>query len=87
MTQISDVFTELFYGGGSWLMLIILVSMILVISVKIKYSLIIFIPISIFLGFNYLNKATPINHLDWCAVIMWILPIFLVLIELEKRRG
>ena len=86
MTEIAEVFTEMFYGGGAWLMLIILVSMILTISVKVKHSIILFIPISIFLGLNYLDNATASNNLEWCAIIMWIVPVFLILIAIQQRR-
>jgi len=87
MSEITETFTELFFGGGAWLMVIILVAMILVISVRVKHSVVIFIPISIFLGFNYLDNATASNNLQWCAIIMWIVPIFLILIEFQQRKG
>lgn len=86
MSEITEIFTELFYGEGAWLMLILFVAMILVISIKVKYSVVIFIPISIFLGLNYLDNASASNNLLWCALIMWILPLFLILFEIQKRR-
>ena len=86
MTEVSEIFTELFYGSGSWLMLIILVSIIMIVSLKVKYSCVIFIPICLFLGLSYLDNATEANNLLWHTIIIWILPIFSILIEVKTRK-
>jgi len=80
MSDISLVFTELFYGAGSWLGLLILLSIIVALTMKAKYAGVLMLPVTIFLGINYITYDTP---LLWNGIIMFFASLF-ILINLTK---
>jgi len=84
MSSISDVFTELLYGEGIWFGLLILLAIIIGISAKTKYGGLFCLPITVFLGIDYLGQGET-YHL-WGAIIMFITSVFLIL-NIAKQRG
>jgi hypothetical protein len=74
MSSISVAFQELFYGSGAWLGLILLLALITVLSARIKYTGVLLLPVSIFLGIDYLN-----NDLMWHGIIMFFCAVFVVI--------
>lgn len=75
----EDFFYEMFYGYGGLITVIILVSLILLVSSKNRWAGIAFIPISVIIGLNYLTYVTPDNGLMWGAIIMFLMPFFIIL--------
>lgn len=67
MSSVADAFTELFYGTGSWLGLLLFLVIIMVVSLKNRLIGVLMIPVTIFLAINYLNYPT----LMWNALIMF----------------
>jgi len=47
---------ELFYGSGKWVTLTVLLAIIIVVSTVFPYGGILFLPVTIFLGFDYFNN-------------------------------
>ena len=74
MSSIALVFGELFFGSGSWLGILLLLVIILAISLKTKYAGVLMIPVTIFLGIEYLSKGMP-----WHTIIMLITSVFVIL--------
>ena len=79
MSEIAEAFTELFYGSGSWLGLLLLLALITALAMKTRYGGLLMIPVCVFLGISYLSYPA----LMWNALIMFIASIFL-LYELVK---
>lgn len=86
--EASELFTELLFGSGSWIGLLLILSIIFVVSFIDKRSSIIFIPLSIFMGFMYLENVSANSYFMWSAILMFITTIFLVIrvVELSKKR-
>lgn len=80
MSEIAEVFTELFFGTGSWLGILLLLSIIIALTIKIKWGGVITLPIIIFLGIDYIT-----NDLFWNGLIMFFSAIF-ILITIVKNR-
>lgn len=80
--SVADVFTELFYGAGAWLGLILVLGIIITLSLKTKYAGLLMLPVSVFLGIDYLGYPA----LMWNAVIMFFAAIFIT-INLVKNEG
>jgi len=87
MSIISEVFTELFFGQGAWLGLILFMTMTLGLVSKIKYSSIIMIPFTIFLGIFYLDNIASNSIFMWCAVLMFLTTVLIIVIELNRKGG
>ncbi len=82
-TALNDLFTVLFYGSGAWLGLLLLLIMILGISVKFKKAGLLMLPVSVFLGVEYMT-----NSLGWHALIMWLASVFILLdMAFSLRKG
>jgi len=83
--EAEEFFYELFYGYGGLITVIILVSMILLVSAKNRWAGIAFIPISIMIGISYLSHLPGDNSLMWGAIIMFIMPFFIIASVLWKE--
>jgi len=75
--EFQELFNELLYGSGAWIGFLIILSIILLVSVSVKHSGIIFIPICIFIGIFYLDNVAVNSNFMWSAIIMFLLPFFL----------
>ena len=83
MSLVDDAFTALFYGEGSWLGLLLFIFLMLGFTLKWKYAGALFIPISILVGIEYLNR-----DLAYQSMIMFLLsPFMVILIAYEGRKG
>lgn len=74
MSSISQAFTELFYGSGAWLGILLLLALIIVLSSRVKYAGVLMLPVAVFLGIDYLT-----NDLLWNALIMFFTSIFIII--------
>jgi hypothetical protein len=81
LEAINSAFEALFYGSGSWLGLLLFLSIMMGLLLKWKYTGTLLLPISLFLGIEYSNK-----NLGWHAIIMFISAIFTVLYMLKELR-
>lgn len=79
----SAIFTELFYGAGAWLGLLLYLAIIIGLTLKTKYAGVLMLPVSIFLGISYLSYPA----LTWNAVIMFFSAIFIVANLAKNRKG
>ena len=74
MGLVDEAFESLFFGSGSWLGLMLLLILALTMLLKWRPSGVLFMPIMIFLGIDYLT-----NNLGWEALIMFFSSIFILL--------
>ncbi len=77
-SEVAAAFNELFYGSGAWLGILILELIIISGSLKSKWASVLFLPITVFMGIDYLDNVTVNTNQVWLAVIMFFTAIFLV---------
>lgn len=83
----ADLFQELFFGiYGGWLGAIILMALILVVSYKVKYAGLVFIPSSLLIGMWYLDYVNVNSNLVFNAILFFILPILLIFMLYDQKR-
>ena len=70
--EASEFFTELLFGSGAWLGLILIIAIMLLVSAKTKTGGIFMCIISIFLGLEYFNNVSTSSNFMWSAIIMFI---------------
>jgi len=78
----NDLFQALLFGNGSWIALIVIEVLIIAIMAKWKYSGVLFIPICIFMGIEYLNY-----NLGWQALIMFFSTLFMSVYMIKEVKG
>jgi len=81
LSSIAQVFTELFYGSGAWLGLLLFLAIIIGLAFSNKYVGVLMLPVSIFLAISYLDYPS----LLWHGAIMFICAIFIVVHLLMER--
>ena len=72
---------SLFFGSGSWLGLLIIISITVALLVRYKYIAVLTTPVTILLGIEYLNR-----NLGWHSLIMFFTSLF-VLIYIVSKKG
>lgn len=55
--EFIEFFTELFFGSGAWLGLILILAILFVVAYTVKYSSVIWILVLIFLTFEYWDQV------------------------------
>jgi len=81
MSILDEAFESLFFGAGSWLGLLLFLIIITGLLFKWKYMGILLLPITIFLGIEYLSQG-----LKWQSIIMFLSSIFILFYLTTKRR-
>jgi len=85
--EFAEFFTELLFGSGAWIGAIIIVSVIVLTTFRMRLSGAIFMPICIFLGIEYFNKVPGNSDLIWIGVLMFIMAIYcLGMLIMEARK-
>lgn len=79
--EFIEFFDELLYGTGSWIGITLMLAIFLAMLVKWKYSGVLFLPITILMGIDYLNQ-----DLDWQAIIMFLSSIFILLYLIKDLK-
>lgn len=82
MTAVDDAFNSFFFGSGSWLGLMLFLILFVGLMLKWKYSVCFLIPISVFMGLEYLNQ-----NLAWQGLIMLFMSPFMVGYLIKTGRG
>lgn len=81
MSDIDEVFTSLFFGGGAWLGLMLFVVLMIGLTYKAKELGILMFPISILLGIEYLDAG-----LGWHSFIMFCTTLFIVFFIVKESK-
>jgi hypothetical protein len=85
MSDIELVFTELFYGSGIWLGLLIILSIVVALSYKSRYAGALCLPVTVFMGIDYITNYVDQYQL-WASLIMFSASLFLVL-HIATNKG
>jgi hypothetical protein len=78
---IDDAFNALFFGSGSWLGLLLFLSIMISLVLKWKYIGVLVVPVAVFLGLDYIGY-----DMSWHAVIMFFTGAFIVVYMMKKGR-
>ena len=87
MSDIAELFTELMFGEGCWLGLILIVAIITLTSAKSRIANIAFIPISVFIGILYFDNIEANNNFMWAGIIMFVVALLLGYKAISESRG
>lgn len=83
MTAIDDIFTALFTGSGSWLGLLLFLTLILGITFAWKYGGLLVLPVTVFLTFMYFDAG-----LGWQGLIMVLTGVFILTnLTVQAKKG
>ena len=83
LEAVNAAFEALFYGSGSWLGLLLFLSIMTGLLLKWKYTGVLVLPITLFLRIDYMDK-----NLGWQSIIMFLTSIFVLLyLVKELKRG
>ncbi len=87
MNEIQQAFYELMFGYGKWFGLIFFLSVILLISYRIRKAGILFIPILFFLGMEYSQNVSTSADFFWSVIILFLAGIYLMYKMVSEFRG
>jgi len=74
--EFAEFFNELLFGTGAYLGAILICAIVLLVTYKVRYSGALFMPITIFLGIQYLNTVPQNSNLIWVGILMFIMSIY-----------
>ena len=86
MNDVEIAFNELFFGSGMWFGLILYMAIIGVTALRVKYLGVLYMPISLLLVLEYLERGSESSNCYWGALIMFISVPFLI-INLWKGKS
>ena len=88
LTDISQAFYELFLGSqGGWLGFILVASIMLLVTAKVKYAGILFMVVSVMLGVMMSQELAVNSNLLWCMIMYFSMPFFLIMIMYKGRSS
>lgn len=86
MSEVEEAFTELFFGSGMWLGLILYMAIIGLTALRVKYLGVLYMPISLLLALEYLERGSSSNNCFWASIIMFLSVPFLI-VNLWKGKS
>ena len=87
-TEIEEAFFELFFGvQGGWIGFLIVASIMLLVTAKVKYAGIMFMVVSVFMGIMMAEELAVNNNLMWCMLMYFSMPIFLLLVMVKGGKS
>jgi hypothetical protein len=80
-------FHELFYGSAKWLTLTATLAIIIAVATVFPLGGILFLPITIFLGFDYYQNIPGSSDFLWGALMMLFASIYILVMAIRKARS
>lgn len=81
MSEVAEAFNELFFGAqGGWVGFLLLSSVMLLVTAKVKYAGIMFSVVSVMIGVMMIPQLATDSNLMWCMIMYFLMPGFLFLI-------
>lgn len=87
MSSIEQTFYELFYGSGIWLGILLLLAIVTGLSMRFKYAGLLCLPVTIFIGIDYITNSGGNQNLLWASIIMFFTSIFLVINLMRESKS
>ena len=91
-TEIEEAFSELFFGvQGGWIGFLLVASIMLLVTVKVKYAGIMFSVVSVMMGImmaeHFAEQVVFDSNLWWCTVMYFLMPFFLILVMYKGGKS
>lgn len=87
-TEIEEAFYELFFGvQGGWLGFLLVASIMLLVTAKVKYAGIMFMVVSVMMGIMMAGELAVDSNLTWCMLMYFIMPAFLFLVMAKGGKS
>ena len=87
-TEIEEAFYELFFGvQGGWIGFLLVASIMLLVTAKVKYSGIMFMVVSVMMGMMMAEQLAVDNNLMWCMLMYFAMPGFLFLVMAKGGKS
>ena len=89
-TEIEELFTALFFNEqGAWIGFLIVASIMLLVTAKIKLSALPFSVVSVFIGVMMVAEGTLTtdSNLWWITVMYFAMPFFLILLMITDKKS
>lgn len=77
MTALAQIFNELMYGSGFWLMFVVIAVICISASYRFKYSGLIFEIVMFFLAMEYNNNLLGSDSKMWGIILCFVAMIFI----------
>lgn len=88
MNDIQLAFYELFFGiQGGWIGFLLVASIMLLVTAKVRYAGIMFSVASVMMGIMMAEELAVNNNLLWCTVMYFAMPFFLFLIMFKGGKS
>lgn len=84
MSDIEEVFYQLFYGSGMWLGALLMITIIILLGLKSKWGGMVTLPFTLFMGINYITlEGAELIHY-WVGLMFFLTSIF-TMITISKK--
>ena len=88
MNDIQLAFYELFFGiQGGWIGFLLVASIMLLVTAKVKHAGILFMVVSVMMGVMMNEELAVNNDLIWCMLMYFSMPIFLLLVMVKGGKS
>jgi len=88
MNDIQLAFYELFFGAqGGWIGFLLVASIMLLVTVKVRYAGIMFSVASVMMGIMMAEELAVNSNLMWCTVMYFLMPFFLILVMFKGGKS
>lgn len=88
MNDIQLAFYELFFGlQGGWIGFLLVASIMLLVTAKVRYAGIMFSVASVFMGIMMSEELAVNSNLMWCTVMYFAMPFFLILVMFKGGKS
>lgn len=80
-------FREFFYGSAKWFSFVIVFAIIITVTSFFPYAGVLFMPLTIFLGFDYLRNVSVSSDFMWGALMMIFAAIYILVMLIMKMKA
>lgn len=80
-----EFFEELLFGSGSWIGLLLILGLVLLVTLKVKYSSALFVPFMIFMGLFYLENVSESVNFIYSVFLAWSSVPLLLVMEYKRQ--
>lgn len=80
-----EFFEELLYGSGAWIGLLLILGLVLVVTLKVKYSSALFVPFMIFMGLFYMDNVAENVDFIYSVFMSWATVPILLIMEYKRQ--
>ena len=88
LTDVQEAFYELFFGiQGGWLGFLLVASIMLLVTAKVKYAGILFMVVSVMMGIMMAGELAVDSNLMWCMLMYFAMPAFLFLVMMKGGKS